>query len=159
MNLREEPVNWEINPKDNYIPIQYRGEIVGFLRPQFASRIVQILNEEEGLRKALLAACQDVIFLQKGDPKQVKNLAREYIVNVKLPKYGTPVIIHLLKQRQRELDLSYVEFSNFCDSYKLSKYELQEILKGATIEDSWLMPLSRILGKSVEELQVIRDGK
>ncbi len=74
------------------------------------------------------------------------------------PKYGTRAIAALLRDRQKELDLGNQEFAKFCDTFKLSPTELNNIYAGETVEDSLLAPLSRILGISKEQLLDVRDG-
>lgn len=46
----------------------------------------------------------------------------------------------------------------FCYSYKLAPQELKDIFSGKDITDNQLKVLSRILGKSAEELTEVRDG-
>ncbi|MFH7025122.1 MAG: hypothetical protein ACHBN1_06910 [Heteroscytonema crispum UTEX LB 1556] len=50
------------------------------------------------------------------------------------------------------------EFTKFCDTYKLSPAELNNVYAGEPVEDSLLVPLSRILGITKEKLIEVRDG-
>ncbi|MFN6530889.1 hypothetical protein [Nostoc sp. ChiSLP03a] len=74
------------------------------------------------------------------------------------PKYGTRAIAVLLQDRQKELDLSNQEFAKFCDTFKLSPTELNNIYAGEAFDDNLLAPLSRILGITKEQLLKVRDG-
>src|SRR5919202_4125529 len=158
MPLINDPLPWEYYPHDPYVPITYEDSVVGFGKPEFAVRIVEVLNEEDKLRKALHMACLDMIKRSGGDPSAVEQLMEKYIQKAQRPKYGTPAIAALLRERQQELDVSTQEFVKFCDSYKLSRKELKNIFAGEEIYDSMLGPLSRILAISVEELMAERDG-
>jgi hypothetical protein len=153
------PLPWQLNRNEPYWPIYYEDQVVvGFCRPEYAPRLVELLNDEEKLRKALHLACLDLIKQSDGDPTQVQALIKKYIKKTERPKYGTAAIAFLLRDRQEELDVSDKEFARFCDSYKLSPEALKNIYTGKKIEDSLLIVLSRILGKSVEELAEVRDG-
>ncbi|MBW4650839.1 MAG: hypothetical protein KME06_19420 [Kastovskya adunca ATA6-11-RM4] len=158
MNLRNLPLDWETNPKSSYIPILYQGEIVGFCKPKHASRIVEALNEDEKLRKALKLACLDLLDEINGDITQAEALMKKYMKVVSRPKYGTAAIAALLRDRQKELDLSDQEFFSFCDSYRLYSKQLGKIFAGTPVEDDLLLPLSRILGLSIDRIISIRDG-
>ena len=125
---------------------------------EFSARIVEVLNEEGKLRKALELACLDLLRQSGADPNQVEELMKKYLVRTERPKYGTGAIAFLLRDRQEELDISDKEFARFCDSYKLSHEELKGIYEGKQITNSQLVVLSRILGKSIEELAKVRDG-
>jgi hypothetical protein len=158
MPLDNQPLPWQFDPYDPYFPITYEGAAVGLCTLEFATRIVEVLNEEGKLRKALELACFDLLRQSGGDPKRVAQLMQKYIERTERPKYGTRAIAFLLRDRQEELDISDKAFVRFCDSYKLSAEELQDIYEGKEVIDSQLIVLSRILGKSVEELTEVRDG-
>ncbi len=158
MALTDKPLIWEYYPDDPYVPITHEGTVAGFCRPEFAVRIVEVLNDEEKLRKALRIACVDIIRRTGGDLTKVDELVSRYIARAERPKYGTRAIAALLRDRQQELDVSEQEFVKFCDSYRLSIKELKNIYAGEEIYDSMLGPLARILGTTVEELIAVRDG-
>ena len=158
MPLNNKSLTWQFDPYDPYFPILYEGVEVGFCTLEFSARIVEVLNEEGKLRKALELACLDLIRQSGGDPNQVEELMKKYLVRTERPKYGTGAIAFLLRDRQEELDVSDKEFALFCDSYKLSREELNGIYEGNQITNSQLVVLSRILGKSIEELTKVRDG-
>ncbi|MEC4984594.1 MAG: hypothetical protein SAJ37_08085 [Oscillatoria sp. PMC 1068.18] len=158
MPLRDEPLEWNFNAKVKFFPVYYQGVVVGFFNPEYAQRIVKILNEDENLRKALKNACLDLLEQQGGDSREVEGLMSKYISGTKRPKYGTQAIAILLRERQAELDISDREFARFCDSYRLSWENLQNVYTGKEIEDSLIVPLARILGKSPAEIIAVRDG-
>jgi len=83
---------------------------------------------------------------------------RRYLKKAKRPKHGSRAIAHLLRDRQKQLDLSNHEFIRFCDSYKLSPQELLDIYKGKEVTDSQLRAVSRIVGKSFDEFVSTRDS-
>ena len=159
MTLINKPLTWEYYPDDTYVPITHEETVVGFCRPEFAVRIVEAMNEEERLRKALRIACLDLLRTTGGDITKVDELLGKYIARAERPKYGTRAIAFLLRERQKELDISDQEIAKFCDTYRLSVRELKNIYAGEEIYDSMLGPLSRILGLSVEELIAVRDGE
>ncbi|HEY9615621.1 MAG TPA: hypothetical protein V6C64_02190 [Microcoleaceae cyanobacterium] len=154
-----QPLPWETNPNEVYTPISYEGKIVGFCQPDFADRIVAILNEDEQYRKALKLACYDMVARSGGGAAQVEQLIQRYLAKAGRPKQGTAVIALLLKDRQDELDLSDEEFAKFCDTFKLSRPELNNIYAGGEIGSHQLTPLSRILGMSVDELITAWQGR
>jgi hypothetical protein len=158
MPLNNKSLTWQFDPYDPYFPILYEGVEVGFCTLEFSTRIVEVLNEEGKLRKALELACLDLLRQSGADPNQVEELMKKYLVRTERPKYGTGAIAFLLRDRQEELDISDKEFARFCDSYKLSHEELKGIYEGKQITNSQLVVLSRILGKSIEELAKVRDG-
>ena len=158
MPLNNKSLTWQFDPYDPYFPILYEGVEVGFCTLEFSARIVEVLNEEGKLRKALELACLDLLRQSGADPNQVEELMKKYLVRTERPKYGTGAIAFLLRDRQEELDISDKEFARFCDSYKLSHEELKGIYEGKQITNSQLVILSRILGKSIEELAKVRDG-
>lgn len=158
MPLNNKPISWKFVPYDPYFPISYEGVQVGFCTPDFAARIVEVLNEDGKLRKALEIACVDLIQQSGGDLGQVDELMKKYLERAERPKQGSGAIAFLLHDRQEELDINDREFAHFCESYKLSREELKDIYEGKQVSDSQLRVLVRILGKSVEELTEVRDG-
>ncbi|MCA1992049.1 MAG: hypothetical protein LDL41_08375 [Coleofasciculus sp. S288] len=159
MSLPNKPLAWKFNPYDPYFPISYKGVGVGFCTPDFATRIVEVLNEDERLRSALKLACLDLIEQSGGDPSQVEELMKQYLEKSDRPKHGTGAIAYLLRDRQKELDMSDKEFIPFCAAYQLSPEVLKDIYEGKDISNTQLRVLSRILGKSVKELTQLRDGR
>jgi hypothetical protein len=158
MGLRNDFQSWDLNSKDPYLPISYDGQIIGFCKPNYAVRIIKILNDEENSRKALYKACQDLVAFKGGNPDDVKEYVKKYLSSAKRPKHGLGAIMVLLRDRQRELDLSDPEFVKFCDSYKLSPQELKNVCDGKDIKDNSLHAIARILGLSFDDLLVIRYG-
>lgn len=158
-------VRLEFDPDRAYIAITYDEMEVGFCTPEFASRIVETLNESEQLRedhetltKALQIACIDILKRSGGDPSQANRLMQRYLEKAKRPEHGTRAIAYMLRDRQRELNVSDKQFARFCDSYRLSPQELRDIYRGKEISDEQLKLLSRILGRTVQELMEVRDG-
>jgi len=146
----------------SYLAIYHEDREVGFCTPEFADLIVEALNENdqlheenETINKALQMACLELLKRSGGKPNQVM---RKYLQKAKRPKHGSRAIAHLLRDRQKQLDLSNHEFIRFCDSYKLSPQELLDIYKGKEVTDSQLRAVSRIVGKSFDELVSTRDG-
>lgn len=157
MGLQDQPPVWQFDSKDMYVPITYDGKVVGFGKPKFATRVVEVFNEEDKLRKALEMACRDLLN-QTGHQTQVEELIQTYLAKVERPKAGTGAIAALLRDRQAALDVSDQEFARFCDTYRLSRSALNNIYAGEKINDTLLTPIARILGMSVEELIAVRDG-
>jgi len=93
-----------------------------------------------------------------GNGTQVSRLIRKYIEKAKRPEHGPRAIAFLLRERQKELDLNTRDFVRFCSSYKLSPQELKDIYGGKDVSDRQLRVLTRIIGKSFEELTEVRDG-
>lgn len=173
-----QPLRWQLNPDQSYIPISYEGNQVGLCTPKFALRIVEAFNadeklqeENEILKKALQMACLDLLKKSNSRLNQLNELQlselqkhylktakKQHLKTAKRPENGSAAIACLLRSRQEELDISDQEFAGFCNSYKLSSEELKDIYMGKEISDSQLKVLGRILGKSVEELTEIRDG-
>ena len=158
MSLRNEPLDWQLETNNPYIPVYHQGNLVGFFKPEYASEIIKFLNEEEVLKKALKMACTDLIKKLGGDPRKVYYLMDKYIKTSERPKHGIRAIAVLLQDRQKELDLSNQEFTKFCDTFKLSPTELNNIYAGQAFDDSLLAPLSRILGMGKERLVEVRDA-
>lgn len=160
-----QPLRLQLNHYRSYIAISYEDMEVGFCTPEFAARIVETFNEHEKLHeenetvyKAFKLACLDLIREADGNVNQVNRRMKEYLDKAKRPEHGTRAIAFLLRERQQALDVSNREFVRFCYSYKLSPQQLKDIFAGKDIPDSQLKSLSRILGKSIEELMEIRDG-
>lgn len=162
MSLRDQSIDWEIKVHDFYVPLTYQGETVGFVDPRYIKGIANVLNGEESIKKALRLACEELLIEQGRNPqdmKELKALMREYITRTRRPKMGTPAIAALLKERQKELDISQLEFVRFCDSYKLSPDDLKNIYAGEPIESKIFAPLCRILGKDTDEIISILEGR
>lgn len=158
MSLRNEPDNWQFSAKEHFLPIYYKGRVAGYFKEEFAGEITKFLNEENLLKKALHNACIDLVKQSNGDPNQVKEMMKKYLQMSERPKYGTRAIANLLRERQQELDLATQEFTKFCDSFKLSPVDLNNIYAGGQIDNSILVPLSRILGIPKERVIEIRDS-
>lgn len=158
MDQPNQPKPWQFHPKEPYLPVTYEGKVVGLCKPEYAMRMLEVLNDEEKVRKALLLACLDLMRQSNGDPNEAEQLVKKYLAKAERPKYGTRAIAAMLHDRQEQLDISDDEFAKFCDSYKLSRKELQGIYAGLKIGDIQLGPLSRILGRSAEDLMAVRDG-
>jgi hypothetical protein len=165
MTQTNQPLRLQVNHYRSYIPISSEEMEVGYCTPEFAARIVETFNEYERLNeenetliKALQMACLDLIRRTGGNGAQVNKLIKKYMEKAKRPEHGTRAIAFLLRERQKELDLSTREFVRFCYSYKLSPQELKDIYDGKDISDRQLKVLTRILGKSFEELLEVRDG-
>ncbi len=158
MTQNNDSSSWQFDSRDLYVPITYEGSVVGFGKPKFAARVVEVFNEDDKLRKALRFACADLLNQSGGDQSRIKELIEKYMALAERPKYGTRAIAALLRDRQAALDISDQEFTRFCDSYRLSRSALNNIYAGEQINDSWLSPLSRILGVSIEEIIALRDG-
>jgi hypothetical protein len=158
MQLRHQANYWQLQTQESYTPVYYKGTLAGFFKKEFANEITNLLNEDEVLKKALTIACSDLLKTSGGDKTQIKTMIQKYLKMSERPKYGTRAIAALLRQRQKELNLNTQDFSKFCDTFKLSAVELNNIYAGGAVEDSLLAPLSRILGISKAELLEIRDG-
>lgn len=143
---------WKSNSNECFVAISYEGEVVGFCKSDFASQIVETLNEDEKLRKALHLACYDLVARSGGSTSSINELMQQYIARAARPKSGTGAIALLLKERQKELDLTNEEFAKFCDTFRLSREDLKNIYSGVEIENTQLAPLARILGMTVDEL-------
>ncbi|MBF2025250.1 MAG: hypothetical protein IGS48_00580 [Oscillatoriales cyanobacterium C42_A2020_001] len=150
--------SWSSNPHDHYVPISHEGEVVGFCKPAYVARILETLNEDEKLRQALELACYDLISRAGGNRTEVEDLVQKYLARVARPKQGTAAIAHYLKERQVELDLTDGEFAKFCYTFRLSPSDLAGIYSGGDIDSRLLIPLSRILGMTVDELIAVWQG-
>lgn len=149
----------------SYIAISYEEMEVGFCTQEFAAKIVEALNEAESLReqtetlnKALQMVCSDLVKRSGGNSGQVSKLMRKYLENAKRPEHGSRAVAFLLRDRQRELDISNQEFARFCNSYRLSPKELIGIFNGKDVTDAQIQSIARILGKTAKELTEVRDG-
>jgi hypothetical protein len=158
MSLRNEPLDWQVKTNNLYVPIYHQGNLVGFCKQEYANEITKFLNEEEVLKKALKKACTDLLKKTGGDTNKVNHLIQKYIKISERPKFGTRAIALLLQERQKELDLNNQEFTKFCDTFKISPTELNNIYAGEPIDDSLLAPIARVLGISKERVQEVRDG-
>ncbi|MBD2079771.1 hypothetical protein [Leptolyngbya sp. FACHB-17] len=145
-------LSWECSAQSAFVPLSYEGEIVGFCHPKNAAAIAKSLNEAELFRKALYLACYDLIARTGGSSDRVGDLVQQYLAKVGRPLQGSALIAVMLRERQTDLDLTEEEFAKFCDSYRLSRVELRGIYQGAEVESHQLIPLSRILGKTVDEV-------
>ena len=146
-----QPLLWELYPQNAYIPISYEGKIIGLCKPNFATRIVETLNEDEKLHKALYMACTELSAKLDGTIT-AEELMQQYLIKAERPTHGTAFIALLLKERQENLDLTDEEFAKFCDTFRLSREELRNIFAGEEIESTQLGPLSRILGLTIDEV-------
>jgi hypothetical protein len=157
MFLPDEPQPWQCYPADALISVTYEDEVIGYCKPDFAARIVAALNDDERLRQAFKLACYDLVSLSGGNAGPVELVMEKYLDRTKQPRSGTAAIAQLLRDRQDELDVSDREFVRFCDSYRLPKDKLMAIFAGEEIDSSMLTPLSRILGRSIEDLLGLLD--
>ncbi len=144
--------SWEVKAQTTFVAIVYEGSIVGFCQPESANKIVRSLNEAETLQKALQLACYDLIARSGGSSESVADLMARYRSKVQRPIQGTALIALMLKERQTELDLNDDEFAKFCDSYRLSRRELRNIYADVEVESEQLIPLSRILGCTIDQV-------
>lgn len=151
--------SWTSNPHDLYVPIAYEGETVGFLKPNHAGQILEALNDDEKLRKALKLACYDLVARSGGSKENVADLVQQYLAKAGRPTRGVAAIALFLRERQLELDLTDDEFAKFCDTFRLSAAELEGIYRGNELESTQLTPLARILGMSVDELIYVWKGE
>lgn len=158
MSLRNEPLDWQVNSDEAYVPVYHKGDLVGFFKEEYVNEIISYLNEDDVLKKALKIACFDLLQKTGGDTSKVNNLIKKYIQLSERPKFGSRAIALLLRERQAELDLSDAEFTKFCDTFKVSPAELHNIYAGVPVDDSLLLPLTRILGITKERLLEVRDG-
>ncbi len=143
---------WECSAKSAYVPLSHEGAIVGFCDPKYATAIAKGLNETDLLQKALQMACYDLIARTGGSSDSVAELVQQYRSKAERSPQGSALIALLLRERQIDLDLTNDEFAKFCDSYRLSRAELREIYQGEEVESHQLIPLARILGKTVDQV-------
>ena len=150
---------WAFNNHESFIPLTHEGKVIGFCQPAYARHIVKQLTEGEQLYKALELACYDLTARSGGSAMGVGELMQQYIAKAVSPTSGTALVALLLKQRQEDLDLNDEEFAKFCDTFRLSRVELQAIYLNEDIESNQLNPLARILGLTVDELIDAWKGK
>jgi hypothetical protein len=158
MVLPGEPQAWQFYPADAFVSVTYEEELVGFCKPDFAARIVETLNDDEQLRRALRLACYDLMAKSGGTGGDVNTLMVQYLAKAATPKSGIAGIAVLLRDRQRELDVGDKEFAQFCETYRLPPDKLAAIYAGEEIDQSMLSPLARILGRPMDDLFQILDG-
>lgn len=157
MDAINQPLSWEMSATDAYVPLLYEGEMVGLCKPSVAKSVIETLNEDEKMLKALRLACDDLARrLDTGTTADM--LMEEYLRRAERPKSGIGAIARLLRERQHELDLNDDEFAKFCDTFRLSRPELASIFAGADLQSQQLSPLSRILGISVDDLLHVWQG-
>lgn len=154
----DRPQSWTSNINEQYLPIAHLGEVVGFCKSNYAARLLETLNDDETLRKALQLACYDLVARSGGSSSQVNDLVQQYLIKAARPKQGVGAIALLLHERQEELDLTDDEFAKFCDTFRLSRQELAAIYGGQEVDSKHLTPLSRILGITVDELLAVWQG-
>ena len=159
MTLRGEPLPWQINSDDSYVQISHEGTVVGMIKADYASKLVEILNEDQVMRKAVQYACADLLRQAGKDVGHAETLMKQYVAKAQRPRSGTPAIATLLRDRQAELGVKDAEFVQFCNINRLSPEWLKDIYGGDTIPDRLLGPLAKILGTTVEHLMQVRDGK
>ncbi len=143
---------WECSTQSSYVPLSHEGMIVGFCDPKHAGAIAKLLNEAEMFQKALHQACYDLNARTGGSSERVEDLVQQYLAKAERPLQGSALIAILLRERQIDLDLTEDEFAKFCDSYRLSRAELRGIYQGIEVESHQLISLSRILGKTVDQV-------
>ncbi|MBO9998278.1 MAG: hypothetical protein J7641_04590 [Cyanobacteria bacterium SID2] len=153
-----EPLPWEIDPEKAYVPLFCEGDLVGYCNPEYATELVDVMNEQEKLLKALHLACSDFIRKTKGDPQQVEELVQKYIQRAERPKSGPRAIALLLAERQKQLGVSPQEFLKFCDTYRVASQDIKNMCAGREVPPDLIAPLARILGITVEQVQDVLDG-
>ncbi|MEB3826622.1 hypothetical protein [Phormidium sp. CCY1219] len=152
-----DPLPWEVG-LDIYVPILHERSLVGFCRPEYSEELVEMLNEQEKLRKALRLACGDLLRQRGADKSKVNELMEKYLEKCQRPRFGPRAIAALLQERQQDLQVSTSEFIKFCETYKVSRQNLKEIFAGQEISDRLIIPLARILGKTQTEVLEILHG-
>lgn len=157
--LKSQTIDWQIGIHENYLPVYYKGAIAGFLRQDYADRLMGYLHTEIALNQALTQACTDLVRQSGGNLENVQQVVARYIKNCLQSQHGTQGIVYRLQQRQLELNLNDRDFADFCDTFKLSPVDLGNIYAGNSIDDGLLAPLAKILGMSKQELQQLRDGE
>ena len=158
-------VPWSFDANKNFVPILHEGTVVGFLRPDYAQKVAQVLNaqdrlhaEQDRLRKSLRLACFDLLRQGGGDTKKVEELMKQYAIRVERPKHGPRAVAFLLRDRQEELQVGNEEFIKFCDTLKVSRQQITDLFAGKPIEESAIVPLARILGKTPAEVKSVLKG-
>lgn len=158
MPLPSESPAWQVKTTDTYVTLRHQDAVVGVLRPDVAARLVNLLNDEERMRKALKLACYDLVSRSGGGASEIDGLCAKYLNQASRPTSGTGAIALWLKQRQTELDITDQEFERFCDSYRLVPAKLQAVYEGREVDGSMLTPLARVLGCSVEDILQVLEG-
>ncbi|WP_017660916.1 hypothetical protein [Baaleninema simplex] len=153
-----EPLPWEIDASKPLVPVFCEGDCVGYCEPEYANEILEVMNEQEKLLKALRMACGDLVRKRKGDPEEVEELVQKYIQRAERPKSGPRAIALLLAERQKQLGVSPQEFLKFCDTYRVSSQDIKNMCAGREVPTDLIAPLARILGTTVEQVQDILDG-
>jgi hypothetical protein len=154
----QESLSWELQPEQPHIPIYREGELVGYCHPDYAQEIVEAMNEQDKLRKALRIACLDILRAKGGNPAKAEELMEKYLVKTERPKFGPRAIAVMLVDRQKELQLSPQEFLKFCDTYKLSTQHIKDLAAAKAVDPSLINPLARILGVSAMEIKKVLNG-
>ncbi|NEO56821.1 MAG: hypothetical protein F6K54_29360 [Okeania sp. SIO3B5] len=152
-----EELSWECG-MGFYVPILNDGELVGICKPEYAEEILEVMNEQERLRKALRLACLDLLRRVGGKRSRVNDLMQKYIALAERPKYGPRAVALLLRERQEQLQVSGHEFIKFCDIHKISPEQLKDIYAGKAVDTNLVGPIARILGKTNNEVQEILEG-
>ncbi len=158
MPLPNETPAWQAKVSDTYVTLHHHDMVVGVLRPDIATRLANLLNDEDRLQKALKLACYDLVSRSGGGTSDIDSLCAKYLTQASRPTSGTGAIALWLKQRQIELDITDQEFERFCDSYRLVPAKLQAIYEGREIDGSMLTPLARVLGCSIEDVLQVLEG-
>ena len=153
----ENDANWELGI-NVYVPLLYQGSLVGFCSPEYSEEIVETLNQEQKLRKALRIACLQLLRQAGADSSKVDVLMKKYISLAERPKFGPRAVAFLLKERQQDLQVSDKDFAKFCDTFKVSPQQLKNIYSGKSIEPNLIPPIARILGKTNSEVEEVIYG-
>ncbi|XGV97396.1 MAG: hypothetical protein ACAF41_32335 [Leptolyngbya sp. BL-A-14] len=159
MAKMQQPLSWATNESDSFIAMTHEGKVIGFCQPAYARHVAKQLNEAELLSKALKLACYDLSARSGSSSVNLDEMVQHYLAKAAFPKSGTAMVAMLLQHRQEDLDLTDAEFAKFCDTFRLSRAELQAIYLGEDIEHTQLSPLARILGLSMSELIDVWQGE
>lgn len=154
----QESLSWEFQPEQPHLPIYREGELVGYCHPFYAREIVEAMNDRDKLRKALRIACLDLLRAKGGNPAKVGELMEKYLAKTERPKSGPRAIAVMLVDRQKELKLSPQEFLKFCDTYKVSSQNLNDLAAGKSVDSNLINPLARILGISAADVKEVLNG-
>ncbi len=158
MTKINEPLPWDSDDTKSFIPVSYKGNVIGFCKPDVAPKITAILNDSTKYRKAFELACADLSAKAGGMPSAI-DYQQQYLVRVERPTKGIRVIARLLQERQEDLNFNDEAFAKFCDTFRLSRVELKNIYNGEEIDSNQLTPLSRILGITIDELIILWKGR
>ena len=148
----EEKLPWELGAMQPHVPLFYEGELVGYFEPDYAEEIVEALNERDRLQKALRLACLDLLKKMGVSSNRANELTNRYLTRAERPKFGPRAIAAMLVDRQKALRVSPQEFMKFCDTYKISPLQLDDIYEGKPISNDLIPPIARILGITEEEV-------